>query len=93
MGGERVDPRVFVSLGLLSIWSGRRDKLLRRFVRRAKLGLDKRTLLSAAGLLWMSISPASFRALINFASARRAAGVRSKLSPDEPFEWSPRSRP
>lgn len=87
--GDRVDPRVSVSLGLLSIWSGHRAKLLRRFLDRSQLGLDKKTMLSAAGVLWMSISPATLRAFVNVSSALRNALVTPKPSPNKPVEWKP----
>ena len=89
--GDRVDPRVSVSLGLLSIWSGHRAKLVRRFLDRSKLSFDKKTLMSAAGVLWMSLSPATLRAFVNGSSALRNALVRPKPFPSEPVEWKPPS--
>ena len=87
--GERVDPRVSVSLGLLSIWSGHRANLLRRFLERSKLGFDKKTMLSAAAVLWMSVSPATLRAFVNGSSALRNALVRPRFLTSEPLEWRP----
>jgi glycosyltransferase involved in cell wall biosynthesis len=87
--GQRVDPRVSVSLGLLSIWSGHRPKLVRRFLERSKLGFDKNTMLSAAAVLWMSVSPATLRAFVNGSSALRNALVRPKCLTSEPLEWRP----
>jgi glycosyltransferase involved in cell wall biosynthesis len=53
--GEKVDPRVFVSLGSLAIWAGQRPNVGRRFFRRARFGLDVPTTISAIWVLWTGI--------------------------------------
>jgi glycosyltransferase involved in cell wall biosynthesis len=85
-GDGRVDPRVFISLGLLGIWSGG-QMTVRRFLKRARLGFDRRSILSIVGVVWMRVSPASVRTFINLLSRLRNAAVSEKLSPNEPLEW------
>jgi len=84
---ERVDPRVFVSFGLLSIWSGERPSVVRRFLRRARLRFDRATLISLLWLPWAKISPRSMRAFLEILSRRRNRAVSPVPSPDEPVEW------
>jgi len=84
---ERVDPRVFVSLGLLAAWSGGRRGLVGRFLKRSNLGLHKRTALAIACVLWIRVSPGTLRLFINSMSNLRNALVRPKPLSSEPFEW------
>jgi glycosyltransferase involved in cell wall biosynthesis len=84
---QRVDPRVFVSLGSLAIWAGKRPRLFRRFFKRAKLGPDSRTALAVIWLCWTGISPGSWRGLTNLLSAIRNSAVSGKPSANEPVEW------
>jgi hypothetical protein len=87
---ELVDPRVFVSLGSLALWSRRRPKVARRFLDRARLRLDLPTLVSVAWVSWASISPGSLRGLSSLIWRIRNAAHRNKLPLDEPIEWRPR---
>jgi glycosyltransferase involved in cell wall biosynthesis len=84
---RRVDVRVFISLGLLALWSGRRQSSLRRFFKRAKFGFDTMTFLAIVWVLWTRISPGTLRSLMNLVSRIRNAAVRHKPPPNEPFEW------
>jgi len=84
---RRVDPRVFISLGSLAIWAGRRPGMFRRFFRRARLRPDFRTAIAAIWLACTSISPGSWRGLTNLLSAMHNSAVSGRLSPDEPVEW------
>jgi glycosyltransferase involved in cell wall biosynthesis len=86
---ERVDPRVFVSLGLLSIWSGERPRMVRRFLRRARLRFDRATAISLLWLPWAKISPGSMRAFLEFMSRWRNRAVSPVPPPDDPVEWRP----
>lgn len=89
-GKQRVDPRVFISIGSLALWSGRRHKIVRRFLRRGRIGFDKTSLLAAIWICWARISPGTLRGLMNLLSRVRNAAVSQKPSPSEPFEWRPR---
>jgi len=54
---EKLDPRVFVAVGSVHLWSSGRPRLFRRFLRRARLSFDSMTLAAALWTLWASISP------------------------------------
>jgi glycosyltransferase involved in cell wall biosynthesis len=86
---DRVDPRVFVSLGLMSLWSNQRPSFVRRLLRRARLRFDKATLIAIVWLSWARVSPATVRIVMNHLSRLRAAAVDSKLALDEAVEWQP----
>jgi glycosyltransferase involved in cell wall biosynthesis len=86
-GDARVDPRVFVSLGTLAIWSQKRPSLVRRFLKRARLKPNLRTAFSAAWVLWARASPGSLRAAITLSSRLRNALRESPTG--GAIEWRP----
>ena len=84
---KRVDPRVFVSLGSLALWSQGRPRVLRRFLRRARFRFDLATAISAVWVSWASLSPGTLRSVMNLASSLRGLDPRRHVSIDEPVEW------
>lgn len=87
--GEQVDPRVFVSLGLLELWAHKRPRVARRFFRRARMRLDLPTAISLAWVSWASVSPASLRALMKLQSRLRALRQPGGASEATAVEWRP----
>ncbi len=90
--GRRVHPRIFVSLGSLQLWSGRRPRVLRRFLTRARLGFDVDTFVSAAWVVWASLSPSTLRASINLVSKIRSNSASNSLDLEKPVEWRPQDK-
>jgi glycosyltransferase involved in cell wall biosynthesis len=90
---ERVDPRVFLSLGLLAVWSGGRKGLFGRLFQRSRVRFDRTSAMAAASVLWTTVSPGTLRAFLNVMSALRNRLAKPKLSPNEPFEWRSRAAP
>jgi glycosyltransferase involved in cell wall biosynthesis len=86
---ELVDPRVFVSLGSLALWSRRRPRVARRFLARARLRFDLATLFSAAWVMWASASPGTLRGLTSLVSRIRNAAHGTGRSTGEPVDWVP----
>jgi hypothetical protein len=86
---KRLDPRVFISLGLLSLWSDQRPNLGGRLLRRARLGFNAATMVAIVWLSWAKISPVTLRILMNLLSRLRNAGVDPKPPADDPVEWRP----
>ena len=84
---KRVDPRVFVSLGSLALWSQGRPRVLRRFLHRARFRFDLATAISAVWVSWASLSPGTLRSVMNLASSLRGLDPRRHVSIDEPVEW------
>jgi glycosyltransferase involved in cell wall biosynthesis len=86
---QKVDPRVFVSLGSLALLSGQPPRIGSRFLARARLGLDHSTIVSAVWVAWASLSPSSLRGVMNLLSKVRNAFVRGRIDPEIPVEWPP----
>jgi glycosyltransferase involved in cell wall biosynthesis len=87
---RRLDPRVFLSLGLLELWAGQRPRLVRRLFQRARLRFNTATLLTIAWLSWARTSPAAMRMFMNLLSRLRNFAVPPMA--DEPVEWRVPSR-
>jgi hypothetical protein len=90
---ERLDPRVFISLGSVELWAGGRPRLFRRLLRRGKLSTGARSLGAVIWTFWASASPHTLRAFTRALSNARNILVRDRLDPNRPVEWSPTSEP
>ncbi len=84
---ERVDPRVFVSLGLLALWSNQRPKLMMRFLKRARLRFDASTIVAFIWIAWARLSPGTIGFTLKTLSRLRNAAVRPKPPSAVPLEW------
>jgi glycosyltransferase involved in cell wall biosynthesis len=87
--GQRVDPRVFISLGVLALWSGQRPSFIRRSVSRGQFRFDVRTIIAMVWLLLAQVSPRAVRSLMNLISRARNAAVKGRHLSNEPTEWRP----
>jgi hypothetical protein len=85
---EKLDPRVFISLGSLVLWAGRKPHLLRRMLARAKLRPDAKTATSLVWASWASISPATLRTFIRFLVRTRHSLTAVRGRPDRPVRWN-----
>ncbi len=88
----KVSPQAVRAVGSLQLWSGRRPRLLKRMLTRARLGLDRGTF---AALVWAvcgMTAPATMRRLLRaWARAREARHGRNW--PDgRIYEWRPLDR-
>jgi hypothetical protein len=72
---------------LLALWSGRRQNILRRFFKRARLGFNTISLIAITWVLWARISPRTLRAVMNLLSRLRNGSVRTKPPANQPYEW------
>ena len=85
---EKLDPRVFISLGSLVLWTGRKPHLLRRMLARAKLRPNLKTATSLVWTTWASVSPATLRMFIRFLVRARHSASRVGTRHDQPIRWS-----
>lgn len=88
-GNGTIDPMVFVATGSVTLWSGGRPRLLRRFLRRSGLGLDSRTLAALLWTGWASLSPGSLRAVSRARLSIRNRIAARRLAGRDIVEWSP----
>lgn len=71
--GGHVDPRVFVSLGSIALWGGRRPKVLRRLLARSRLRFDLTSASVLAWATWATVHPPSLRSALRFLSGLKNA--------------------
>jgi hypothetical protein len=90
---ERVDPRVFISLGSLTLWSKGRPRLFHRLLKRGDIQLNARSLAALAWTAWAEISPGSLRAVLDMLVRIRNRVGRGELSLHEPIAWNPKISP
>jgi glycosyltransferase involved in cell wall biosynthesis len=86
--GKKVDPRVFLSLGSVILWSGGRPRLFTRLIRHGELSANPRILAAIAWTAWASASPRSLRTCLRMVAAGRNLIARSRIDLNAPFLWS-----
>jgi glycosyltransferase involved in cell wall biosynthesis len=84
---RKVNPRVFVSLGSITLWAGGRPRLFRRLLRRGDLGLDRHSLTSLVWTAWASAEPHSLRAFIRLLLLGRKVRSGAKVRIEGPIHW------
>jgi glycosyltransferase involved in cell wall biosynthesis len=87
VGDARIDPRVFISLGSLALWSNRRPKLVGRLLSRGRLGFDMPTFAALVWTIWASTSPGTLRGFMRLTSKARNARLGSWPSEGAAIEW------
>jgi hypothetical protein len=87
---EKVDPRVFISLGSQLLWAGGRPRFFRRLLKRATLAPNFRTLSAVAWTAWASLEPRSLRAFLRSLLLLRNLRALA-MHVDGPIRWPPAS--
>ena len=84
----KIDPRVFISLGSVSLWAGQKPDLFGRLLKRARLSADFASFSALVWTAWASTSPGTLRPfllllvrILNSYARHTGVGV-------EPLEWS-----
>ncbi len=84
---DKVDPRVFRSLGSQQLWAGGRPRLFNRLLKRGKLSFNFRTLSALVWTAWASVEPKSLRTFLRFLLVARNLGASLMVRPNGPVEW------
>jgi glycosyltransferase involved in cell wall biosynthesis len=84
---KRVDPRVFISLGTLALWSQQRPDILRRFLERARLRVDLATSIALLWVVWATVSPSTLRGIMSLPSRIRNSPLHGRAQDADPVEW------
>jgi glycosyltransferase involved in cell wall biosynthesis len=84
---EKVDPRVFISLGSQLLWAGARPRFFKRLLKRAKLAPDLRTFSAIVWTAWASLEPHSLRAFLRALLLARNVRASLKMPIDGPVAW------
>ncbi|MES2326363.1 MAG: glycosyltransferase family A protein [Pseudomonadota bacterium] len=88
---EKVDPRVFISLGSQLLWAGGRPRFFRRLLKRATLAPNFRTISAVAWTAWASLEPRSLRAFLRSLLLVRNLRAALAMHVDGPIRWPPAS--
>lgn len=85
----KVDPRVFIALGSITLWAGGRPRLFKRFLERARLSSDFTSFCAFVWTGWASLSPSTLRIFMRLLVAMRNASGPRRIATDAPVYWSP----
>ena len=84
---NKVDPRVFISLGSQQLWAGGRPRLFRRLIKRGRLSFDFHTLTALVWTAWASLEPRSLRMFLRSLLVARNLGASLLVRANQPVEW------
>lgn len=85
---DKLDPRVFISLGSQLLWAGGRPHLFRRLLDRGMLALNIRTATALVWTAWASLEPRSLRIFLRSLLFARNIHASLKMRFDGPVPWS-----
>lgn len=86
---RKVDPRVFIAIGSVRLWAGRKPRLFRRFLERAGMSPDLRTASALVWTAWASVSPSTLRLFLLFLLRARNRLAAARVPTDRPLRWDP----
>jgi glycosyltransferase involved in cell wall biosynthesis len=89
---RKVDPRVFIAMGSVRLWAGRKPRLFRRFLERADMSPDLRTASALIWTAWASLSPSTLRLFLLFLLRTRNRLAAGRVPTDRPLLWHPLDR-
>ena len=84
----RIDPRAFISMGSMALWSGGKPRLFRRLLRRGDLRFDVRTLGALVWTAWASVEPRSLRTFIRSLLLGRRLRASFSVKTNGPVTWT-----
>ena len=84
---ERLDPRVFISLGSIALWAGGRPRVFKRLLGRGDLAFDLKTVKALAWSAWASLQPHTLRHFIRFLLFFRQLRAWVLVPDREPVAW------
>ena len=85
----KVDPRVFISAGSITLWCGGRPRLLRRLLERGNLRPNFRTLSALIWTAWASVEPRSLRLFIRVLLFVRRIRALRYVKTSGAVRWAP----
>jgi hypothetical protein len=86
---SKLDPRVFVSMGLAQLWAGETPHLFRRLLKRGNLGPNAWSFLTLGWTALATTSPAALRAILRLILRARALRADGKVPTGAPLIWEP----
>jgi len=90
---SRIDPRVFISLGSLALWSGKKPHLFRRLLSRGRLRANAPSAAALVWTAWASLSPVTLRTFLKLLMRSRNRFVTTMTPEGDPIAWEPPTGP
>jgi len=84
----RIDPRVFISIGSMALWSGGKPRLFRRLLKRGDLRLNFRTFGALVWTGWASVEPRTLRGFIRTLLLARRVRAHYSVKTTGPVTWT-----
>ncbi len=84
----RIDPRVFISIGSMTLWSAGTPRLFRRLIKKGDLRGDFRSLSALVWTAWASLEPRTLRVFIRALLVARRIRAASASRTAGPVAWS-----
>src|SRR3954453_15629755 len=84
----RIDPRVFISIGSMALWSGGKPRLFRRLIKRGDLRLNFRTFGALVWTGWASVEPRTLRGFIRTLLLARRIRAHYSVKTTGPVTWA-----
>ncbi|QIL02615.1 glycosyltransferase family 2 protein [Sphingomonas sinipercae] len=85
----KINPRVFVALGSLTLWANEKPRLFKRVLERADLGPNLASLSALVWAGWASLSPSTLRMFLHSVMAARNVFASTSISGPEAVVWHP----
>lgn len=86
---EKLDPRVFISLGSLDLWSGNRPRLFGRLLKRGRLRSDFKSMSALTWTVWAQLSPRSLRGFLGLLLQARKLRIGRRAQSPKALRWTP----
>jgi glycosyltransferase involved in cell wall biosynthesis len=84
---DKVDPRVFISLGSQLLWAGGKPRFFRRLLKRGRLSFDFHSMTALIWTAWASLEPISLRAFLRSLVVTRNIFASLKVRSEDPVQW------
>ena len=86
---QKLDPRVFISLGSLDLWSGKRPRLFGSLLKRGRLRPDFNSISALAWTAWAELSPATLRRFLGLLLQLREFALGRRRRSPKAVRWAP----
>lgn len=86
---RRVQPMSLVSIHSNRLWAGERPRIFARMLRRARLGVDRRSVLALGWAAAAQLSPPALRLVLKGLVRARNFAARGRIRRGEVYEWRP----
>ena len=84
---RKVSPKVFISLGSITLWAGERPRLFGRLLKRGDLGFNRQSLAALVWTAWAAAEPRSLRAFIRLLLFGRKVRANRVVRTNGPVQW------